>query len=63
MTSMLGRDRAGPASSSARAGPLPIPEWISSTIIGTSVSMANYMNAPITEANRLAESKLPPAAS
>ena len=46
MTSMFGSDRAGPASSSASAGPLPMPAPIRPCRIGTSVRVAKYMNAP-----------------
>ena len=60
MTNMFGRLKAGPARSRASAGPLPIPAPIRPCRMGTSVSVAKYMNAPTTEANRLAHRELPP---
>ena len=60
MTIMLGRLSAGPASSSANAGPLPMPEPINPCKIGTSVNVAKYMNAPATLAIRLDCRLLPP---
>ena len=59
-TSMLGSERAGPASSSASAGPFPMPEPMSPCRMGTSVRVAKYMNAPTTEEKRLARNELPP---
>src|SRR5512132_1659829 len=50
---MLGSDSAGPASSSARAGPLPMPAPISAWVIGISVSVAKYMKAPAMAAKVL----------
>ena len=46
MTSMFGKLNAGPASSSAKAGPLPMPAPIRPWRIGTSVSVAKYIKAP-----------------
>ena len=63
MTSMLGRDRAGPASSRARDGPGPMPAPMSPCSIGTSVSVAKYMKAPATAANKVAKRPLPPSAT
>ena len=60
MTSMLGSESAGPASSSASAGPWPMPEPRSVCRIGTSVRVAKYMSAPTNEARKLAPSELPP---
>ncbi len=60
MTSMLGRESAGPASRRARAGPLPIPAPRSPSRIGTSVKVAKYMKAPTTAAKKLAPTELPP---
>src|SRR5512139_3860493 len=62
ITSMLGRLSAGPASSSASAGPGPMPLPSSPWTIGTSVSVAKYMNAPSNAAQKLAASELPPTA-
>ena len=59
-TSMLGSDSAGPASNSASAGPLPMPDPINPCRIGTSVNVAKYMKAPTTEAKKFAQSELPP---
>ena len=59
-TSMLGSDRAGPARSRERAGPLPIPAPMRPCRMGTSVKVAKYMSAPETEANRLAHKEFPP---
>ena len=60
MTSMLGRESAGPERSRASAGPFPMPEPRRPCRIGTSVSVAKYINAPNTEATRFAASELPP---
>ena len=59
---MLGNDKAGPASNNASAGPCPMPAPRRPSRIGTSVSVAKYMKAPATEANRFAPSELPPTA-
>ncbi len=40
ITKMLGNDRAGPAKSSAKAGPDAIPFFINASRIGTSVKVA-----------------------
>ena len=63
MTSMLGSDRAGPASSGASAGPLPMPAPISAWVIGISVRVAKYMKAPAIAAKALEASELPPTAA
>ena len=60
MTSMLGRLKAGPASSSDRAVPLPRPAPINPCRMGTSVRVTQYINAPTTEEKRLAPRELPP---
>ena len=60
ITNMLGSERAGPARRSERAGPFPMPDPIRPWSMGTSVSVAKYINAPETEANRLAHTELPP---
>ena len=60
ITNILGKDREGPASKSASAGPLPIPAPISPCKIGTSVKVAKYINAPTIEAKKLANSEFPP---
>ena len=60
MTRMLGRDRAGPANRRDRAGPFPMPAPMSPWSIGTSVRVAKYINAPETDANRLAHREFPP---
>ena len=57
---MLGRERAGPAKRSARAGPLPIPAPISPWRMGTSVNVAKYMKAPATEAKKFEKIEFPP---
>ena len=54
ITSMFGRLSAGPASSSARAGPLPIPLPIRPCNMGTSVRVAKYISAPANEAKKFA---------
>ena len=54
ITSILGSDNAGPAKRSARAGPLLIPAPIRPCRMGTSVSVAKYINAPAIAANRFA---------
>ena len=60
MTSIFGKLNAGPASSNAKAGPFPMPAPSNPCKIGTSVSVAKYIKAPTTEANRLAHNELPP---
>ena len=60
ITNMLGKLKAGPASSRARAGPLPMPAPRRPCRIGTSVRVAKYMKAPTTEAKRFAPKELPP---
>ena len=62
MTIMLGSDNAGPAKSNANAGPLPMPEPRSPCTIGTSVKVAKYIKAPVTEAKKLAKKPFPPTA-
>ena len=57
---MLGRLRAGPASSRASAGPLPMPLPNKPWMMGTSVSVAKYMKAPPSAAKKLAATELPP---
>ena len=52
----------GPASSSARAGPLPMPEARRPWMMGTSVSVAKYMKAPVKLARKFDSSELPPTA-
>ena len=63
ITSMFGKDNAGPARSKAKAGPLPIPSDISDCMIGTSVRVAKYMNAPTMDAKKLAKTEFPPTRS
>jgi len=41
---------------------VPIPFAIKPCKIGTSVNVAKYINAPATEANKFADSELPPTA-
>ena len=60
ITSMLGKLKAGPARSNAKAGPLPIPEPIKPCKIGTSVKVAKYIKAAITEEKKLAKREFPP---
>ena len=60
ITSILGNDNAGPANNRASAGPFPIPLFISPCTIGTSVSVAKYINAATTEAKKFAKRLLPP---
>jgi len=60
ITSIFGSDKAGPASKSASAGPLPMPLPSSPCKMGTSVRVAKYMKAPTTDANKLAPIELPP---
>src|SRR5690554_468378 len=57
ITSMLGNDRAGPASNSANAGPLPIPEPIRASTMGTSVRVEKYIRAPSTDARMVERSE------
>ena len=59
---MLGSDSEGPARSKASAGPLPIPEANNPCMIGTSVSVAKYMNAPANEAKKFDDREFPPTA-
>ena len=60
ITSMLGRLSAGPESSMASAGPLPMPCAMRRPTIGTSVSVEKYMNAPDTEATEIEDRLSPP---
>jgi hypothetical protein len=60
ITSMLGKLKAGPARSSARDGPFPIPEPIRPCRIGTSVKVAKYINAPTTDEKKFAKREFPP---
>ena len=60
ITSILGRDKAGPASRSASAGPFPIPFPIKPCRIGTSVRVAKYIKAPLIEAKKFAQIEFPP---
>ena len=60
ITSMFGRDKDGPANNNANAGPLPMPEASNPWMIGTSVNVAKYMNAPVKLAKKF-ESKENPA--
>ncbi len=62
ITSMFGKLNAGPAKSSASAGPLPIPFANSPCKIGISVSVAKYINAPMKDAEKLAKKEFPPTA-
>ena len=62
MTSMLGSDKDGPAKSNANAGPLPMPEADRPCMIGTSVSVAKYMKAPVKLARKLDNREFPPTA-
>ena len=62
MTSMLGSDKDGPAKSNANAGPLPMPEANRPCMIGTSVSVAKYMKAPVKLARKLDNREFPPTA-
>ncbi len=57
---MLGNDNDGPASNKANAGPFPIPADIKPYKIGTSVSVAKYMNAPTMDAKKFEKSEFPP---
>ena len=59
-TIMLGKLSEYPAKNNARAGPLPIPSDISDCMIGTSVRVAKYMNAPNIDAKKLENILLPP---
>ena len=52
ITSMLGRDTAGPAKRSESAGPRPMPEPIRLSRIGISVRVAKYIKAPDTDAKK-----------
>jgi len=60
ITSIFGKDKAGPAKSKANAGPFPIPLPIRACKIGISVRVAKYIKAPTTEANRTEPNELPP---
>ena len=62
MTSMFGSDSDGPARSKARAEPFPMPEASNPCIIGTSVRVAKYMNAPVKLAKKFDNNELPPTA-
>jgi len=60
ITSRLGKLNAGPAKRSASAGPFPMPDPMSPYKIGTSVSVAKYMNAAMIEEKKFALKELPP---
>ena len=60
MTSMFGSDSEGPAKSKAKAGPFPMPEDNNPCTIGTSVSVAKYINAPVKLAKKLDNNEFPP---
>ena len=62
-TSMLGRLKAGPAKRSAKAGPLPIPEFINPCSIGTSVSVAKYIKAATIDEMKFAHKEFPPTSA
>lgn len=62
ITSMFGRDKDGPANNNANAGPLPMPEASNPWMIGTSVNVAKYMNAPVKLAKKFESKELPPTA-
>lgn len=62
MTSIFGKEREGPVSSRANAGPFPIPEASKPCTIGTSVSVAKYMNAPVKLAKKFDSREFPPTA-
>ena len=62
ITNIFGRDKDGPASNNASAGPLPMPEASNPWIIGTSVRVAKYMNAPVKLAKKFESSEFPPTA-
>ena len=59
---MLGKDNEGPDSSNANAGPLPMPEANSPWMIGTSVSVAKYIKAPVKLAKKFDNKEFPPTA-
>ncbi len=59
---MLGSYNDGPANSSASAGPFPMPDDIRPWIIGISVRVAKYMNAPVKLAKKLDNREFPPTA-
>ena len=63
ITSMFGKDQDVPASNNARAGPLHMPEASNPWIIGTSVRVAKYMNAPVKLAKKFESSEFPPTAN
>ncbi len=56
----LGILKLGPAKSSAKAGPLPIPNSINDLTIGTSVNVEKYIRAPMNEAIKFELKLLPP---
>jgi hypothetical protein len=60
MTIMLGSDRAGPANSSARAGPWFMPMRDRAWMMGISVRVAKYQKAPMSAAAKLADKLLSP---
>lgn len=60
ITNMFGNESDGPASSNAKAGPLPIPAASRPCTIGTSVRVAKYMNAPTIDAKKFENTELPP---
>jgi len=59
ITSILGKDKAGPANNSANAGPFPMPLPKRPCRIGTSVSVAKYIKAPEMAAKKLATREFP----
>ena len=63
MTSMLGRETAGPERRRASAGPFPIPAPSNPCKMGTSVKVAKYIKAPEIAAKKLARSPFPPTSS
>lgn len=50
ITSIFVSEREGAAKSYANAGPLPIPEAVNPYLIDTSIKMAKYIKASITNA-------------
>ena len=60
ITNILGKLKAGPAKSKANAGPFPMPEPIKPCKIGTSVSVAKYINAATIDEKKLANKEFPP---
>jgi len=60
ITNILGKLKAGPAKSNANAGPFPIPAPIKPCKIGTSVSVAKYINAATMDEKKFANKEFPP---